>query len=428
MVHYAIIGAGLGGCSAAYYIRRYFPRSQITLYERSKRIGGRILTTTIGSGKKELGAEFFTSLNQTINTLIYELDFKVRPRNDAQSFAIWNGTEFTFKSQQSPFPQMFRLLSTYKLSILKLRSLIQNARHQVLTLYDQQRNNPSDIQNLFHKSGLDYWFTQSFDEILTQHGISRDLINEIVTPITRIIYSQNANLAGFAGISALLGAYSEKSFSLKDGNSSLPSTLVKASDSTLKLGNAVTTIEKTSDDLYQVSTETQASKHHGVLIAAPLEIAEIQFDGVLLARWAAQTFHSVYVKVLKGSFNPRYFNLNDTDAVPSLILTTAEADPITHLNIYKSSQAETIIVVTSNKPLPSEFQQEIINEGELVQDHIWNSAYPIFQPIETLPPTSLDQGLTYINTIEPAAASLESSTFAALNAVQMMKKDSDSSN
>jgi prenylcysteine oxidase/farnesylcysteine lyase len=416
MVHYAIIGAGLGGCSAAYYIRRYFPRSQITLYERSKRIGGRILTTTIGSGKKELGAEFFTSLNQTINTLIYELDFKVRPRNDAQSFAIWNGTEFTFKSQQSPFPQMFRLLSTYKLSILKLRSLIQNARHQVLTLYDQQRNNPSDIQNLFHKSGLDYWFTQSFDEILTQHGISRDLINEI------------ANLAGFAGISALLGAYSEKSFSLKDGNSSLPSTLVKASDSTLKLGNAVTTIEKTSDDLYQVSTETQASKHHGVLIAAPLEIAEIQFDGVLLARWAAQTFHSVYVKVLKGSFNPRYFNLNDTDAVPSLILTTAEADPITHLNIYKSSQAETIIVVTSNKPLPSEFQQEIINEGELVQDHIWNSAYPIFQPIETLPPTSLDQGLTYINTIEPAAASLESSTFAALNAVQMMKKDSDSSN
>ncbi|MCW4040990.1 MAG: NAD(P)-binding protein, partial [Candidatus Bathyarchaeota archaeon] len=67
MVHYAIIGAGLGGCSAAYYIRRYFPRSQITLYERSKRIGGRILTTTIGSGKKELGAVFFTSLNQTIN-------------------------------------------------------------------------------------------------------------------------------------------------------------------------------------------------------------------------------------------------------------------------------------------------------------------------------------------------------------------------
>ena len=145
-MHYAVIGAGIGGCSAAYFIRRYFPRSRITLYERDQHIGGRILTTKIGSWTRELGAVFFTSHNTTLNTLIQELNLRVRSREDAHNYAIWNGTDFTFKSHQSQLAQMLQLLSTYRISVVKLRALIQNARKQVFSLYDHQRKKPSEMR------------------------------------------------------------------------------------------------------------------------------------------------------------------------------------------------------------------------------------------------------------------------------------------
>jgi len=44
MVKLAVIGAGIGGCSAAYFARKYLPNSKVTVYERGKRVGGRVLT------------------------------------------------------------------------------------------------------------------------------------------------------------------------------------------------------------------------------------------------------------------------------------------------------------------------------------------------------------------------------------------------
>jgi prenylcysteine oxidase/farnesylcysteine lyase len=209
MVRLAIIGAGIGGCSAAYYIRRYFPRAQITLYDKDTRIGGRIFTARASeSGTDELGAVFFTPINKTVCNLVQELGFNLKLRRDTQNLAIWNGTEFIYKSRQSTVSQMLKLLFSYKLSVLKLRVVLQNAQRQLLMLYDKAQRSPTEIQKLFEISGLDTWHTQSLDKIRLQAGLSRALVNEIVTPITRIIYSQDAQLGGLAGISSLLRARS----------------------------------------------------------------------------------------------------------------------------------------------------------------------------------------------------------------------------
>ena len=69
LVDLAIIGAGIGGCSAAYFTRKYLPNSKITLYEASDRVGGRVLTSEEGPLKLEMGAEFFNSTNKTIVSL-----------------------------------------------------------------------------------------------------------------------------------------------------------------------------------------------------------------------------------------------------------------------------------------------------------------------------------------------------------------------
>jgi len=66
MVSLAVIGAGIGGCSAAYFARKYLPDSRVTVYEKGNRVGGRVYTFNSKGTKIELGAEFFNSNNRTV--------------------------------------------------------------------------------------------------------------------------------------------------------------------------------------------------------------------------------------------------------------------------------------------------------------------------------------------------------------------------
>ena len=44
MSNLAVVGAGIGGCSAAYFARKTLPGIKLTIYDAQDRIGGRILT------------------------------------------------------------------------------------------------------------------------------------------------------------------------------------------------------------------------------------------------------------------------------------------------------------------------------------------------------------------------------------------------
>jgi len=66
MVNLAIIGAGIGGCSAAYFARKYLPYSKVTVYEMENRIGGRVFTFNGEEMKSEIGAAFFNPINKIV--------------------------------------------------------------------------------------------------------------------------------------------------------------------------------------------------------------------------------------------------------------------------------------------------------------------------------------------------------------------------
>ena len=66
MVNLAVIGAGIGGCSAAYFARKYIPDSKVTVYEKENSIGGRVFTFNWDGTNSELGAAFFNPMNKTI--------------------------------------------------------------------------------------------------------------------------------------------------------------------------------------------------------------------------------------------------------------------------------------------------------------------------------------------------------------------------
>ena len=420
MVDLAVIGAGIGGCSAAYFARKYLPHSKVTVYEMENRIGGRVFTFNGEKMKSEIGAAFFNPINKTVCDLVKEMNLKVKKLEEHMNIAVWNGTEISFTSSQPIFYTMLKLFTKYKLSVPKLLLILREANGNIKKWYEQEK--PSEFWELFESVGLSKWYKMPFDQILVEMGIDRKFIDEIITPITRIIYSQNAELGGFAGLSSLLGVYGESMYSLKDGNNVLPRKLLEASDSKVELGNKVESIEKTSKGSFRVLAGENTSVFDGVIVAAPLEVADITFEGVANQKQQVRKYQKIYIRLMKGTIDSRYFNLESSTKLPSIILTSKEADPITRFSITESTKDDSWVTVTSTEPISNNLLDELFKNGRTILDHTWSAAYPVFKPIQKIPSSCLEKGLLYLNAIESAASSLESSTFAALRSIKTIKE------
>jgi predicted NAD/FAD-binding protein len=329
MVTIAVIGAGIGGCSAAYFAHKYLPSSKVTVFEMENRIGGRVFTYTGEKMSIELGASFFNSNNKTIYGLVNEMGLKTKKLEQIMDIAVWNGTEITFKSSQPMFYKLISLFKDYNLSVPKLLFLLRKASGKIKKLYKLQEKSPAEFWDLFENAGLDQYYKVSFDKLLVDNGVDQTFINEVITPITRIIYSQNAGLGGFAGLSSLLSVYGEAVYSLKDGNEVLPQKLLEVSNSNVELDSKVKSIEKTSNGSFRVLVGDNASVFDVVVVAVPLEVADIAFDGIDNEKRQLREYQKIYIRLMKGTVDLRYFNLDSSSRVPSIVLTSEEADPIT---------------------------------------------------------------------------------------------------
>jgi prenylcysteine oxidase/farnesylcysteine lyase len=420
MSNLAVVGAGIGGCSAAYFARKLLPGINVTIYDSQDRIGGRILTCNAAGRPLELGAAFFNRINRTLLDFLKTEKLKTTPV-ERMNFAVWNGSKFLFRSNKESFTTFLKLFTKYKLSLTRTYLLLRKVRAQVAKLYQEERKNPTDIRQIFESTHIDKWQNKTFHETLKERNINQAFIDEIATPITRIIYSQNEDLGAFAGISSLIGVYSGATFSLAEGNSSLPIHLARASNATIKLGQKVDMIEKTPKGNYRIHTGNDTTVFDSVIIATPMELADIKFDGLPMHGCRTQTYQTVYRSAMRGVFNPKYFNLNNSIEPPTTVLTTKEAGPITQYSIQKASHGESVVTISSTEPLNhATFKDIFKNSPVSVFDHCWKAAYPIFKPLNKLPPTRIDKRLMYLSAIEPAVSSMETSALSAKNAVQML--------
>ncbi len=421
MVNLAVVGAGIGGCCAAYFARKYFPGVDVTIYEAQGRIGGRILTHNLGRTNFELGASFLSSLNRVLLGIAFAQQLKMKPVEESMNFSIWNGSELIFRSNKQSYATILRLLAKNKLSLTRTFLLLKKAKSQVNRLYENEQKNPSDMAEIFESTGLNKYHQKTFSEALEERGASQAFINEIVTPITRVIYSQNATLGGFAGLSSLIGVYSGVTSRLVNGNSALPVHLAERSNAAVKLNKKVEKVEKMPNGSYRVYAGDDKVVFDAVIIATPLELANIELDGFSLPDWEPQTYQTVHQKIMRGTVDLSCFGLENYADPPAMVLTTKDADPITHYRLHKTDNNEFLVTFSSTKPLDSKKLNALFKNGAVtVLDHCWKAAYPIFKPLAKLPPTCIDKRLMYINAIEPSVASMEASALSALNAVRML--------
>jgi hypothetical protein len=211
---------------------------------------------------------------------------------------------------------------------------------------------------------------------------------------------------------------------LTDGNDTLPSQLAEASQAKIKLKQKVTSIEKKREGVYKVSTETDASLFDGVIIAAPIKLAQIELEGITKSNRESQEYQKVHMKIMKGILNPRFFGFEGSMEPPTILLTTKEADPITHIGIQKTQKELYLVTVNSPEPISDDFFKDIFKEGgSPVLEYSWTAAYPKFKPMTTLPLSRMDERLFCLNSIEAAVSSMETAALSAFNATRIMKAE-----
>jgi prenylcysteine oxidase / farnesylcysteine lyase len=424
MTKIAVIGAGVGGCAAAYFAKTYLPNTKVTIFEDQQRVGGRILTQKAYNTDLELGAAFFNGANRIILELKNALKLSAKQVEQYGNFLIWDGANIVFRSNQNGLINDFKIFSKYKSSVPNMMRHLNKVKSKLADFYLQQQKNPTEIDSLFESAGLKEFTQKPFDVLLCEAGINEKFIDEVIAPITRTIYSQNADLGGFAGLGSLIGVYGYPIYHFDDGNSALPANLVKKSNALVKQNQKVTSIEKTSNDQYIVSVGENTDIFDSVIVATPLEGADIKFEGINFPRWEPQQYQPVYTKIMRGVPNQSYFGLDNNSKLPAVVLTTKDADPIKHCNIQNIDNKESIITLTSTDPISNDFFRDIFkSQSTPVLEHQWKTAYPIFKPLTKVPPTKLDRGLLYVNAIEPAISSMETSALSALNCIQMLNHD-----
>ncbi len=72
--HIAVVGAGIAGLTAAYYLKQY--GYKITVYEASNRVGGRMTTDNINGCLIDRGAQFLSPYYSTLMPLIHEFNLE----------------------------------------------------------------------------------------------------------------------------------------------------------------------------------------------------------------------------------------------------------------------------------------------------------------------------------------------------------------
>ncbi|XP_038603323.1 prenylcysteine oxidase 1 [Tachyglossus aculeatus] len=440
----AVIGAGIGGTSAAYYLRQKFGQDvQIDVFEKGD-VGGRLATLTMEGQEYEAGGSVIHPLNLHMKRFVKELGLSVSP-GAGGLVGIYNGETFVFEESSWYIVTVVKILWQYGLQFLRMHMWVEDILDKFMRVYRYQAHDYafSSVEGLLHALGGDE-FTRLLNgtvlEALQKAGFSHKYLHDIVTPAMRVNYGQSANVNGFVGAVSLAGAESGL-WSVEGGNKLVCSGLLSASGARL-LAGAVTAIERKAGSgpdgqalpSYRVAYETAggpASDLYGlVVVAAPLNrrMANITFVNFSPP---VPEFHKYYhqtvTTLVRGRLNASLFGRTAPGPFPlTEILTTDGPDlfinsvgavtPVTGKRGAAPAEAPSAVwKVFSQEPLSEEQMNLLFASYDAVRERRW-LAYPHYRPPEKCPPVILHDRLYYLSGIEWAASAMEMSAIAAHNA------------
>ncbi|KAI1112873.1 prenylcysteine oxidase [Nemania sp. NC0429] len=346
----AIIGAGAAGSSAAYYLQKYANESgiaiNVTVFEKTGRIGGRTLTVNVYDDPVEpieVGASIFVDVNYILSNATR--DFGLTAKNPGSEegglLGIWDGETFVYTQNSNSWDwvNLARLFWKYGTAPYYTHRLVQSTIATFLKLYTEPFFPFRSLSTRAFQLDLAKITGVTGRQFLAANNLDGAFAHDIVQASTRVNYA--TNLEFIHGLGAMVAMAPEGAKAVEGGNWQIFANMVKASGAELHLRSPVTGITLNTDNKYEIATaqETKDGELTGarlhpvsfdeVIIAAPFQYANITtskdviqhpIESIPYATLHVTLFASPY------KFNPAFFKLPPASEVPVSVLTTLGTD------------------------------------------------------------------------------------------------------
>lgn len=460
----AIIGAGAGGSSAAFWISKAKERHEqdihVDVYEQSDYIGGRSTVVYPYNDTSlrwtELGGSIFVNVNRNMMRAAKEFNLTLSTFDSEadNQMGIWDGHQIVLDIKGSGWASWFdniKMLWRYGYSSLRKAPKVVDALVETIKeLYTPSIRTWTSIRNLADATKWLPITSQTAAEYMTGQGIGELFIHELQEAMTRVNYGQNVD-----EIHALMGSVSmatDGAVGVEGGNYKIFENFLKSSGASVHLNTKVTGLRKTSTDsaspkwLVSVASDSSSAPeipaYDHVILAAPFASSQITILGSPASTTLNQPpveyvhLHVTLVTTTAPSFSPAYFGLKEGASVPAMILTTWDAvrhygdavakpefNSINYLNKVKDLEThggdEWAVKIFSSERVSDEWLGKLFGGQDKVgwvYRKEWD-AYPRGRPTTEFPPLHPDSGLWYINSFEPLISTMETETLSARNVV-----------
>nr|BAB62222.1 hypothetical protein [Macaca fascicularis] len=244
----AIIGAGIGGTSAAYYLRQKFGKDvKIDLFEREE-VGGRLATMMVQGQEYEAGGSVIHPLNLHMKRFVKDLGLSTVQASGGL-LGIYNGEALVFEESNWFIINVIKLVWRYGFQSLRMHMWVEDVLDKFMRIYRYQSHDYafSSVEKLLHALGGDDFLgmlNRTLLETLQKAGFSEKFLNEMIAPVMRVNYGQSTDINAFVG-AVSLSCSDSGLWAVEGGNKLVCSGLLQASKSNLISGSVMYIEEKT---------------------------------------------------------------------------------------------------------------------------------------------------------------------------------------
>ncbi|KAG6857603.1 hypothetical protein H0H87_010171 [Tephrocybe sp. NHM501043] len=416
----AIIGAGAGGSSAAFWIskakERFNLSVEVDVYEKASYIGGRSITVhpyhNTSLPPLELGASIFVSANKNLWRASDEFNLTRRLFAQGGRTSIWDGEEILFTFGDGWWDTLKAILRFGVTGPKRMQQIVKTAVEKYLTVYSSEAPNWNNIFDLSAALGYSDMVNHTASSFFLKSGVSRRFAFELVEGATRVNYGQN--LDTIHGLGGTLSMATDDARGIEGGNFQIFEQFLKRSGANVHLNTLVSVnfIEK----------GTGAAPFHSTGIALPVSLANS------IPEQPYVHLHVTLLTTTSPTPNPAYFGVSVSSALSEMTLTTYEGvrngkkEPQFNSLSYHGlvREGEWAVKIFSKEKMSDEVLNELF-QGKVgwVYRKRWD-AYPELKPTTTFPPVKVDHAFFYVNALEPLISTMETETVASRNVVDLL--------
>ncbi|MDP2435733.1 MAG: NAD(P)-binding protein, partial [archaeon] len=231
-VRVGIVGSGIGGAAAAWYLQNMTVgtalegRVRSVVFESLNRVGGRLYAMEMGGNRLNVGGDAWAQVNWYVRELAAAVELPLET-----SFYGGNDLFGLYEGDGRWVANATRLLESASSDWGMIQALAQTEM-ALSKNYKSRGMQPFDSIGAFLQYGsLDEFTTQETQRFLSDKGVAQTFVDTLIGPLCQVIYDQTPSMQAFAGMVSVLSVTSTP-YSALDGNDNLPRTLLQQAPST----------------------------------------------------------------------------------------------------------------------------------------------------------------------------------------------------